>query len=79
MLIMLTEDHIEEMKLLAQFSLDGTLNGLKVHANEASEATVKAAQRLFDKGLTDQIDGGYLTERGVEAAKHVDGLFSLLV
>lgn len=75
---MITEDKIEEISLLTQFSLDTTLNGIKVHASEAPDATVAAAQRLFDKGLTDQMDGGYLTERGVEAAKHVHGLFSLL-
>ncbi|MFT5258979.1 MAG: hypothetical protein ACI9J2_000828 [Saprospiraceae bacterium] len=75
---MISHSQIEELKLLSQFSIDSTQTGIKVHTNEAPETTVAAAQRLFDKGLTDQVDGGYLTERGVEAAVHAQGLMNLL-
>ncbi len=68
----------EEIELLTRFSVDSTLNGIKVHASQAPEEVVAAAQRLYEKGLTDQVDGGYLTERGVEAANHAKTLMNLL-
>jgi len=71
-------ERIEEIKLLNQFNLDSRANGIKVHAHEASTEAVDAAQRLFQKGLTDHVDGGYLTELGVEAATHAQSLLRLL-
>jgi len=71
-------ERIEEIKLLNQFNLDSRANGIKVHAHEASKEAVDAAQRLFQKGLTDHVDGGYLTELGVEAATHAQSLLRLL-
>jgi len=70
---MYSNEILEEIKLLNQFSLESTAIGIKVHSQQASEASVAAAARLFDKGLTDQIDGGYLTEQGIEAANHAQG------
>jgi uncharacterized protein (TIGR02647 family) len=75
---MYTNDRLEEIKLLNQFDLGSTANGLKIHAHKASEETVAAAARLFDKGLTDHVDGGYLTDRGIEAANHAQSLIRLL-
>lgn len=72
------DETIEEIKLLALFNLDATSTGIKVHAHEASSEAIAAAQRLFEKGLTDQVDGGYLTERGIEAANHAQLLLKLL-
>lgn len=66
-----------EIKLLQQFNLDSS-QGIKVHAQRASEEIVAAAARLFAKGLTDQVDGGYLTERGIVAAEHAKALVGLL-
>lgn len=69
---------MEEIKLLNQFNLDSRANGIKVHAHEASPEVVAAAARLFNKGLTDHVDGGYLTELGMEAATHAQSLMRLL-
>ncbi|MDO7653693.1 MAG: TIGR02647 family protein [Porticoccus sp.] len=69
---------MEEIKLLNQFNLDSRANGIKVHTHEASPEVVAAAARLFNKGLTDHVDGGYLTELGMEAATHAQSLMRLL-
>ena len=69
---------MEEIKLLNQFNLDSRENGIKVHVHEASKEAIAAAERLFSKRLTDHVDGGYLTDRGLEAAKHAQTLIRLL-
>ncbi|WP_022954271.1 TIGR02647 family protein [Leucothrix mucor] len=71
-------DQLEEVKLLTQFNLESAATGIKVHSHEAPQELVAAAARLFEKGLTDQVDGGYLTERGIEAANHAQTLIRLL-
>ena len=75
---MCSSEQFEELRLLSQFSLESTATGIKVHANEASDELVEAASRLYAKGLTDHVDGGYLTARGVEAAHHAQSLLRLL-
>jgi uncharacterized protein (TIGR02647 family) len=75
---MCSNDNFEEIKLLNQFNLESMSMGIKVHASKAPKEVVDAAARLFDKGLTDHVDGGYLTQRGIEAAKHAQSLLSLL-
>jgi len=60
----------DELKLLSLFSLESNLNGLKIH-NDADDSLISAAQRLFDKGLITQTDGGYLTDGGRELAEHI--------
>lgn len=75
---MYSNEKLEEIKLLNQFDLEYRTRGIKVHAQKASEETVAAAARLFDKGLTDHVDGGYLTDRGIEAANHAQSLIRLL-
>ena len=72
------KEKVEEIKLLNQFDLGSTANGLKIHAHKAPEETIAAAARLFEKGLTDHVDGGYLTDRGIEAANHAQSLMRLL-
>ncbi|WP_207063816.1 TIGR02647 family protein [Motiliproteus sp. SC1-56] len=59
---------IAEMELLARFELDSMQHGLKIH-HDAPVDVLGAAQRLFDKGMISQADGGYLTDRGIEAAE----------
>lgn len=71
-------ERMEEIKLLIQFNLDSRATGIKVHAHEASKEAVAAAERLFKKGLTDHMDGGYLTDLGIEAATHAQSLISML-
>jgi len=73
----LTQDLLDELELLNLFDLNTTQGGLKVH-QDASQRKVSAAQRLFDKGMTSQADGGYLTDRGVETAEHVQLLIKML-
>lgn len=72
------KDVFEEIKLLNHFSADLTASGIKVHEQDAAPEFVAAAERLFNKGLTDHIDGGYLTERGIEAAQMTHKLLKLL-
>jgi len=71
-------EKMEEIKLLNQFDLESISTGIKIHARLASKETVAAAARLFEKGLTDHVDGGYLTDRGIEAANHAQSLLRLL-
>jgi len=75
---MYSNERLEEIKLLNQFDLGSTANGIKIHTKEASQEMIAAAERLFDKGLTDHVDGGYLTDRGIEAANHAQSLMRLL-
>ena len=67
----------EELNILARFNLETTQEGLKIHSS-AEPAVVAAAQRLYDKGLTTQPDGGYLTELGRKAALHAQDLLAIL-
>lgn len=70
-------DIIEELNVLSRFNLDTTQEGIKVHAKAAPEV-IAATRRLFDKGLISQMDGGYLTHRGIEAAKHAQNLMGIM-
>ena len=68
----------DELNVLAQFNLDSSQEGIKVHASSATSDTVAAAERLYHKGLISQTDGGYLTALGREAAEHTQGVLCLL-
>lgn len=70
-------DLVEEIKVLTYFNVESIQEGIKVHGS-AEPAAVKATQRLFDKGLISQNDGGYLTDLGVEAAQHVQSVLTIL-
>ncbi|MFK5914965.1 MAG: TIGR02647 family protein [Woeseiaceae bacterium] len=72
-----TAGFIDELNVLRLFDLANHQEGIKVH-KEAGEQSIEAAQRLFDKGLIDQIDGGYLTDIGLEAAEHAQNLLMIL-
>lgn len=67
---------IDELNLLHKFP-DSLMEGLKIHQNAEPEV-IAAAQRLYDKGLISEPDGGYLTERGLEAADTATLLLGLL-
>ena len=73
-----TPELVAELEVLALFDLESTLEGLKIHQHAASEK-VAAVQRLFEKKLIDQPDGGYLTSLGRDAAESVQVLLSILV
>lgn len=66
----------EELNLLLKFP-DTSMEGLKIH-HDADPSMIEAAQRLYDKGMITQHDGGYLTDLGREAAESSNLLISLL-
>ncbi|KZZ41634.1 MAG: TIGR02647 family protein [Saccharospirillaceae bacterium] len=71
-------DIVDELNLLVKFDRHSSIQtGIKVHHDAAPEM-VAAAKRLFDKGLTSQTDGGYLTDRGLELAERAHELVSAL-
>ena len=74
---MLFRSLLDELELLNLFDLNSAQGGIKVH-NNAEARKIDAAQRLFDKGITTLADGGYLTDRGLETAKHVQVLVKML-
>jgi uncharacterized protein (TIGR02647 family) len=73
-----TNDWIAEVQLLALFNLETKQEGVKVHHNAEPEM-IAAAQRLNEKGLSTQADGGYLTDLGIEAAEHAQRLLTVLL
>ena len=73
----LTPELLDELDLLNLFDLDSTQGGLKIH-HTAEPRKIEAAQRLFEKGIISQKDGGYLTDRGLETAEHVQVLVNML-
>ncbi|EPL14613.1 TIGR02647 family protein [Pseudomonas sp. TH05] len=72
-----TPELVAELEILALFNLDSSQEGLKIHQTAAPKA-IAAAQRLFDKDLITQPDGGYLTSLGRDAAEHAQGLLTIL-
>jgi len=72
-----TREQIAELDILINYSLESTQQGIKVHSN-ADDEVLEAVQRLFDKGLVTQIDGGYLTDIGRKAAEHAQALVLML-
>jgi uncharacterized protein (TIGR02647 family) len=73
----LNADLVQEIDLLNLFDLNSVQHGIKIH-HEADPARIAAAKRLHDKGMISQVDGGYLTDRGLEAAEHVQAMLRLL-
>lgn len=72
-----TPELVAELEVLAQFSLDSSQEGLKVHQS-ADKKLVEAAKRLYAKDLITQPDGGYLTSLGRDAVEHVQILLTIL-
>ena len=68
---------IDEFTLLAKFPLDNKMQGIKLHS-DAEASLIEAAQRLFDKGVIDSPDGGYLTDLGLDLIEHVTIIHSAL-
>jgi len=73
----LNPDLMHEINVLKMFDLSSSQLGIKVHHDAESE-TIQATQRLFDKGLITQTDGGYLTGLGRDAAEHSTNLLTIL-
>lgn len=72
-----TSDLVHEMNTLLRFDLATDQQGIKIHTT-ADIAVIGATQRLFAKGLITQVDGGYLTSLGRDAAEHAQTLLSIL-
>ncbi len=72
-----TEEQIAEIDILIHYNLESTLQGIKVHS-KANKMQIAAVQRLYDKGLVTQVDGGYLTDLGRTAAEHAQALMLML-
>jgi uncharacterized protein (TIGR02647 family) len=73
----LTNDTIAELDLLLKFPTDSMMQGLKIH-HDAEQQTVDAAQRLYNKGVITQVDGGYLTDLGLDLLDHAQKVFTAL-
>lgn len=73
----LNPELIEELSLLQRISLNSTADGIKIVAT-GDPAVVAAAERLFDKGIISDSDGGHLTDSGREAVEHMNRLFNQL-
>lgn len=72
-----TKEMVEEINILSLYNLNTNQEGIKVHSSAKPEA-IAATQRLFDKGLVSQGDGGYLTILGITAAEHAQSLIQIL-
>ena len=72
-----TPELIDELGILTRYKLTTTQEGIKVHKT-ADSAIIAAMQRLYDKGLVTQSDGGYLTDLGREAAEHAQATLTIL-
>lgn len=72
-----TPDLVDELNTLLRFDLATNQQGIKVHKT-AEARSIAAIQRLHDKGLLTQVDGGYLTSLGRNAAEHAQAALTLL-
>ena len=72
-----TAELVDELNVLALYNLTTTQEGIKVHKT-ADPNKIAAAQRLYDKALITQPDGGYLTDLGRELAEHTQAALTIL-
>ena len=73
-----SKEQIEELNVLLQFNQSSSMKGIKVHKSARPEM-IGAIQRLFDKGMLTQVDGGYLTDLGQKATDHTQALLTMLM
>jgi len=72
-----TLENLAELNVLMLFDLTNSLEGIKIHKT-AEPSVITAAHRLYDGGFVSQVDGGYLTPLGQEAAEHAQSLYTML-
>ncbi|MBT3308826.1 MAG: TIGR02647 family protein [Gammaproteobacteria bacterium] len=72
-----TEELLDELNVLMQFDLNSTQEGIKVHSS-ANPRLTEASERLHNKGVITQADGGYLTQLGIECAEKAQALYRVL-
>lgn len=73
----LSPELIAELEILSLYNLENLQEGLKVHHN-ATPKVRDAVARLHHKGLLSQVDGGYLSSLGMDAAEHAQALLTIL-
>ncbi len=73
----LTQELTDELDALLLFNVINPQEGIKVHKS-ADPSRISAIQRLHDKGLVTQSDGGYLTELGREAVEQLHMTLTIL-
>jgi uncharacterized protein (TIGR02647 family) len=72
-----TPQNIAELNVLMLFKSPSGLEGVKIHKT-AEAAVISAAQHLYEGGFLTQVDGGYLTPLGIQAAEHAHSLYAML-
>ena len=72
-----TSQNLAELDVLLHFKSLSGLEGIKIHKS-ADAAMISAARQLYEGGFITQVDGGYLTPLGVQAAEHAHSLFMML-
>lgn len=72
-----SEENLAELHVLMLYDSSASLEGIKIHKN-ADPSVIAAAERLFEGGFITQVDGGYLTSLGREAADHAHSLLTML-
>ena len=73
----LTPELIAELELLTLFNPDNTQEGLRIH-HDAAPQMIAAGQRLHAKGLSSEVDGGYLTSLGLDAVEQLRTVLTIL-
>jgi uncharacterized protein (TIGR02647 family) len=72
-----TPQNLAELDVLMLFESPSGLEGIKIHKN-ADAAVIAAAKQLYEGGFITQVDGGYLTPLGAQAAEHAHSLYLML-
>jgi uncharacterized protein (TIGR02647 family) len=72
-----TPELVHELNTLIRFDLATSQQGIKVHKT-ADPAVIAATRSLHAKGLLTQVDGGYLTGLGRDAAEHAQAALTIL-
>jgi len=75
--MLISQNLIDELDALTHYKLESMQVGIKVH-KDATPAMISAIQRLHEKGLVTQNDGGYLTNLGMEIAGHAHKVLAAL-
>ncbi len=73
----ISNETLDEIRILSLFNPESTLEGIKVH-HTASDEDISATRRLYDNGLITLPDGGYLTNLGQDAMRHLDAVLLIL-
>lgn len=73
----ITQELVEELKVLVCYDPANLDQGIKLH-KESPETIHQAARRLYERGLLESTDGGYLTPFGRTQVEHLQHLLAAL-